>query len=135
MIAVLLGIAVALSEPLQAASDIFSVNIYGYGKGGADRWDQPDWRETVTLEAGQSAGVGDWHTSGWENYNGTSSMGITSTQGSTATIKVDNVRNYSPYYWTAKRSTLLGDGYSISNLSWGQRDRVRKCLYFQAHAR
>jgi hypothetical protein len=94
----------------KAVEDIFSVNFYGYGKAGALLWDQEDWRLTVTLEAGQYAGVGAWNTDVWYNYNGTSSMQITSTLGSTSTIKVDKVRNYSPYYWTAKRTTLLGDG-------------------------
>jgi hypothetical protein len=108
---ILLCIAAILTGTLQAASDIFSVNFYGYGRQRTgDPWTYPDVRETLTLEAGQSAGVGAWHTTGWENYNGTSSKGITSTLGSSATIKVDNVRNYSPYYWTAKRSTLLDNG-------------------------
>ena len=106
MMVVLLCIAVTLCEPLLAASDSFSVNFYSYGKSGSLSESQ---KLNLTLEADQSAGVGEWNTTGWINYTGTSSVTLTSTQGSMATFKVDKVRNYSPYYWTRARTTMIGD--------------------------
>ena len=44
------------------AQDILSVNFYDYGPLA------PGDRDKVTLEAGESAGVGSANTTGWENY-------------------------------------------------------------------
>lgn len=116
MLALLL-IAVASSEPLQAAQDTFSVNFYAWGQGGPDYWDQEDWRVTLTLEEEQAAGFDDWKTTGWENYyvpwapaGPQEPVTITSNQGSTATFTLIHVRNGAPYHWTTKRTTLLDDG-------------------------
>ncbi len=103
----LLTIASVLGEPSEAASDIFSINFYSYGKSGSLTDTQ---KLNLTLEPEQSAGVGEWNTAGWINYTGTSTVSLTSTEGSTATFKVNSVRNYSPYYWTRARTTLIGDG-------------------------
>ncbi len=56
-------------QPLQAGSDIFSVNFYAYGKGGTSYWGQESWRDTVKLESDQAAGFGNWNTTGWENIS------------------------------------------------------------------
>ncbi len=105
--AALLVVALVFSGSSKASSDMFSVNFYSYGKSGSLTEAQ---KLNLTLESGQPAGVGEWNTTGWINYKGTSTVILTSTQGSTATFKVDSVRNYSPYYWTKARTTLIGDG-------------------------
>ena len=117
MIAVLLVFTAAFCEPLLAASDVFSVNFYAYGRGGGSYWDQEEWRETVRLEPYVSAGFGDWNTTGWANVavpwgmdNPASPVTITSNQGFLATFALNDVRNGSPYYWDQVRTTLLGDG-------------------------
>ncbi len=110
----------AAGSAAQAAADIFSVNFYAWGRvnQGADtEWNRPDWRETLTLEPDQAAGVGDWETTGWVNYYvpwapaaPQDPVTITSNQGSAATFTLITCRNGAPYHWTAKRTTLLGDG-------------------------
>jgi len=113
-------LVLASGSVAQAAADIFSVNFYAWGRtnqGANTEWNRPDWRETITLEPEQSAGVGDWETTGWVNYYVPWSpsapqapLTITSNQGSTATFTLITCRNGAPYHWTAKRTTLLGDG-------------------------
>ena len=108
---VLVGVMLTFTPAVQAAGDLFSVNLYSYGKSGADLWDQTSWRETVTLEPGQSAGVGVYNTTDWTNLStGDTSVVLTSTLGANATYTLNKVRNGSPYWWTQTRTTLLGDG-------------------------
>lgn len=82
-------------------SDIFSVNFYA------------GTSQTVMLEADQSAGVDDWNTTGWINYvvpwgiGSPASQTILSTEGSTATFTLKEVRNGGPYSGT--RTILLDD--------------------------
>ena len=119
MLFALLGVIAAFSENLFAESDIFSVNFYAYGKGGAMYWDQESWRETVTLREGgkdPAVGVGDWNTTGWVDFavpwapaSPLNPVTLISTEGSTATFTFNDCRNGAPYHWTAKRTTLLGD--------------------------
>ncbi len=113
-------LVLASGSAAQAAADIFSVNFYAWGRvnqGANTEWNRPDWRETLTLEPEQSAGVGDWATTGWVNYYAPwapsapqEPLTIVSNQGSTATFTLITCRNGAPYHWTAKRTTLLGDG-------------------------
>jgi len=92
-------------------SDIFSVNFYAYGALNAADYD------AVTLEVGETAGVGAFNTTGWENYNvpwGLTSpanpVTIASVQGSSATLTLNDVRNGGPYLGSSPHSTLPGDG-------------------------
>ncbi len=115
LVALLLGSAVA-----HARSDILSVNFYAWGRvnqGPDKEWNLPEWRETLTLEPNQAAGVGDWETTGWVNYYVPWSpsapqkpVTITSASGYRATFTLITCRNGAPYHWTTKRETLLGDG-------------------------
>ncbi len=114
MIAVLLGLAAALSEPLQAASDIFGVNFWAPGNA---TWDPPEARATIMLAEDEAAGVDEWNTTGWVNYQvpwaptqPQNPITLTSSQGSTATFTFNNCRNGAPFYWTQVRTILLGDG-------------------------
>jgi hypothetical protein len=109
----------ASATTYMSASDIFSVNFYAYGKGGATYWDQESWRETVTLREGgkdPAVGVGDWNTAGWVDFavpwapaSPLNPVTLISTEGSTATFTFNDCRNGAPYHWTTMRTTLLGD--------------------------
>jgi len=121
MLFALLGVIAAFSENLFAESDIFSVNFYAYGKGGAMYWDQESWRETVRLEPGMSAGFDAWNTTGrhnivvpWGMEAPADPVTLTSGLGFLATFTLNDVRNGGPYYWTQKRTILLGDGNTCS---------------------
>jgi hypothetical protein len=74
--------------------DLMSLNFYAYG-GYA-----PANHQTVTLEAGESAGVGAFNVSGWQNFEvpfGLDSpmapVTLTSNLGATATLTLNDVRN------------------------------------------
>lgn len=118
MIGVLSAMLLLGSDVVHAGNNIFSVNFYALGRtnrGG--EWNLDEWQETLTLEEGQAAGVDNWNTTGWENlvvpWNPQAPQDpvtITSTEGSTATYVLETARNGSPFHWTLKRSTLLGDG-------------------------
>ncbi len=78
------------SQPL----DLMSLNFYAYG-GYA-----PSNHNTVTLDAGESAGVGAFNVSGWQNFEvpfGLDSpmapVTLTSNLGATATLTLNDVRN------------------------------------------
>ena len=50
------------------AQEMFSVNLFAYGRGLADEWQLESWREVVRVEgtdADTTAGL--WETSNWEN--------------------------------------------------------------------
>ncbi len=92
-------------------SDIISVNFYGYGSLSTEN------RDTVTLEANETAGFGGWRTGGWENYVvpwGLSSprppVSISSGQGSTASLILNDVRNGGPFNSPNPHVLLAGDG-------------------------
>ena len=95
-----------LAGTVQAQDEeLFSVNFYAYGKGGATYWDQEAWRETVridTTDLDQSAGV--WETVDWQNLGSTSGT-LTSDNAATATFTINNKRNESPHHWTTTRDT------------------------------
>jgi len=115
---VLLAMLLLDSVVAHAGSDVFSVNFYAWGRTGqGGEWNLEEWQRTITLEADQAAGVGDWETTGWENiympWNPSQPQDpvtITSNQGSTATFTLITCRNGAPYHWTAMRTTLLNDG-------------------------
>jgi len=93
------------------APDILSVNFYAYGAMDAADYDK------VTLEADESAGVAPYNTNGWENYlvpwgleSPATPVTITSGEGETATLTLNDVRNGGPYVWGSPHSNLPGDG-------------------------
>jgi hypothetical protein len=93
------------------APDIISVNFYGYGN-----MDTGDYH-TVTLEAGESAGVAPHNTTGWENYlvpwgleSPAAPVTIESVRAETATLTLNDVRNGGPYVWNSPHANLPGDG-------------------------
>jgi methionine-rich copper-binding protein CopC len=74
--------------------DAMSVNFYAYGGLGSANYN------TVTLEAGESAGVGAYGISGWQNYEVPWGMDspaapftLTSNLGATASLTLNDVRN------------------------------------------
>jgi hypothetical protein len=90
--------------------DVISLNFYAYASLGS-----ADYHK-VTLESGETAGVGSYNTNGWENFEapfGLSSpmapVTVTSTQGATATMTLNDVRNGWTYTGGA-HSNLPGDG-------------------------
>ena len=90
--------------------DVISLNFYAYG--GLDS----AVYHKVTLEAGESAGFGSYNTSGWENYpvpwsptSPQSPVTITSAQGATASLTLNDVRNGGPYTGSP-HSNFPGDG-------------------------
>ncbi|NNM30890.1 MAG: hypothetical protein HKO57_15325 [Akkermansiaceae bacterium] len=102
-----LVLAACLISPAQ---DILSVNFYAYGAMASGDYDK------VTLEAGESAGVGAFNTTGWENYlvpwapsSPRPPVTITSNQGATATLTLNDVRNGGPYAWSSPHTNLPGD--------------------------
>jgi hypothetical protein len=113
-----------LSATSQAAvTDLFSVNFYAYNG-------SPDPQENVTLEAEQSAGMGIWETTGWENYlvpwnpaAGTQDpVTITSVQGATATFTLIDVRNGGGSQTVSGVRTLPygdGNGDLMDAAAWG----------------
>ena len=71
-----------------------SVNFYAYGGLSAANY------SSVTLEAGESAGVGASNVSGWQNYevpwgldSPAAPFTLTSNLGATATLTLNDVRN------------------------------------------
>lgn len=105
-----LGLTFATAETLPA-DEIISVNFWRQG-GGAH-----DWEPGLTLTPEQTAGFGDWATTGWQNYelpwaptSPRTPVTLTGTDGSTATFVLKDTRNGGPYIWNTPRTTLLGDG-------------------------
>lgn len=95
------------------AAEIFSVNFWRSGAGTTDR---SVWMPLMTLTPGQSAGTGEWVTTGWQNYElpwapsqPQNPVTLTGTEGSTATLVLKDTRNGGPYIWNPPRTTLPGD--------------------------
>lgn len=106
----LLGVIGGFGGALQAG-DIFSINFWRGGGGSYD------WASYLTLEPNQAAGSGDWNTSGWQNYEAPwapssplAPVTLTSSEGATATLTLNDARNGGPYNWQPPRTTLVGDG-------------------------
>jgi len=119
---------------LQAAlTDVFSVNFYAYNG-------NPVPAENVTLEAEQSAGVGNWETTGWENYPVPWNPGspqepvtITSVEGATATLTLEDVRNGGGSQTKEGVRTLPDgddDGDLMDAAAWGTEDPYDRTKIF-----
>jgi alpha-galactosidase len=109
----LAGISLATTTLLPAV-EIISVNFWRSGAGSIDR---SVWEPLMTLSPTDSAGFGDWQTSGWQNYelpwapaSPRPAVTLTGTEGSTATFTLNDCRNGGPYIWNPPRTTLLGNG-------------------------
>ncbi len=87
-------------------SDIFSVNLYAFGRQHAgDTWTQPAIRETVQLNSGEVAGAGAFATAGWQNILArVGETSISSRLGQSATFDLIRQRNAGPHYWTSTRN-------------------------------
>ena len=90
--------------------DTFSVNFFGYGGLTTD-----EQKANVLIAPGVPAGLSDWFTSGWKNFEApwapTSPLApvtLTSNRGSMATFKFNDCRN--GWTYAGARTTLLGDG-------------------------
>ncbi|MGB1129536.1 MAG: sialate O-acetylesterase, partial [Haloferula sp.] len=91
--------------------DVISVNFYAYG--GLDASDH----DKVTLESGETAGVGSFNVGDWENFqvpfgltSPMSPVSITGNQGATATLTLNDVRNGWVYAGSTPHSNFPGDG-------------------------
>lgn len=109
----LAGISLATTTFLPAV-EIISVNFWREGGGGLGK---AGWEPLITLSPTDSAGFGDWQTSGWQNYelpwapnSPRPAVTLTGTEGSTATFTLNDCRNGGPYIWNPPRTTLLGNG-------------------------
>ena len=102
---ILMSVITACSGSLHAASDIISVNFYHYGKSGSLNDTE---KARLRVEGAEAAGVGDWNTTGWNNFlAATGTHGISNSLGSSATMNVIRTRNASPFWWTQPRTTEL----------------------------
>ena len=117
MYLVLLGVLTTFSAPLTAAEnpflDAISVNFYYYPW----PWTTDAQKETITLEPGQSAGVGTWLTEDWINYqvpwapsSPQDPFTIANSKGSQATLNFITCRNGGAFLWDDARTFLPGDG-------------------------
>ncbi|MDA7888233.1 Ig-like domain-containing protein [Akkermansiaceae bacterium] len=96
-----------------SALEIVSVNFWRQGGGALDK---AAWQALMSLTPDQSAGTGDWQTTGWQNYElpwapsqPQSARSLSGTEGSTVTFTLNDTRNGGPYIWNSARTTLLGD--------------------------
>jgi hypothetical protein len=103
--------------------NLMSLNFYAYGGFGSANYN------TVTLEAGESAGIGAFHVSGWQNYSvpwGLSSPAapftLTSNVGSTATMTLNKVRNGWTYSDVPHTLFAGGDGDLMNGHANGTED-------------
>ncbi|MFT7302447.1 MAG: hypothetical protein ACI8UZ_001284 [Akkermansiaceae bacterium] len=104
------GFSLATSALLPAA-EIISINFWRPGAGSVDR---SVWMPLMTLTPEQSAGTGEWETTGWQNYElpwapsqPQNAISLNGTEGSSATFTLKDVRNGGPYIWNPPRTTLL----------------------------
>ena len=92
----------------------------------------------MTLTPEQSAGTGDWETTGWQDYElpwaptqPLSPRSLDGTEGSTVTLTLKDTRNGGPYIWNPPRTTLVGtangnmmDGHANSTEDPGDRSNI-----------
>jgi hypothetical protein len=109
---ILSGFSLATTAFLPAA-EIISVNFWRSGAGTIDR---SVWMPLMTLTPEESAGTGDWETTGWQNYElpwapsqPQNPVSLTGTEGSTVTFVLKDTRNGGPYIWNPPRTTLVGN--------------------------
>lgn len=109
------GLPLLGTSDLNAAETI-SLNFWRTGAGTVSR---DTWMPLLTLGPNDSAGVGDWQTTGWQNYElpwaptqPQAPRTLTGTEGSTATFVLKDVRNGGPYIWNPPRATLLGNAHA-----------------------
>jgi hypothetical protein len=90
-------------------ADTFSVNFH-FSPGNFT----PEQTANILVPSGVPAGLADWFTSGWLNFEVPFGVGtlppvtVTSNQGSTATFKFNDARN--GWVYNGPRTTFLGDG-------------------------
>ena len=108
--------------------DLMSLNFYAYGSFSQD---------AVTLEAGESAGLGMFHVSGWQNYQVPWGLGspaapitLTSNVGSTATMRLNDVRNGGTYSEVPHPLFAGGDGDLMNALCHGTEDPYDQSALF-----
>ena len=112
--------------------DVMSLNFYAFGSFAQD---------AVTLEAGESAGLGMFHVSGWQNYQVPWGMGspaapitLTSSVGSTATMRLNDVRNGGTYSESPHPLFAGGDGDLMNALCHGTEDPYDQSALFNMDA-
>ncbi len=103
MLSMVLGMALLMGATLQAGAELFSANLWSPGK--SPEWNPESWRDTIRVNA-KTAGI--WETSAWSDLNvaGIAAGGsatISGSEGSTATFKIVQKRNQSPYNWDKLR--------------------------------
>jgi len=105
------GVASAPVTVVANDKDFFSVNFYTYG--GL----YPADYDAVTLEADESAGVGEWRTFGWVNVEvpwepdvAAPPVPLTSLFGTTATFTLNDARRGGPYFHNIPHRNFPGDG-------------------------
>ncbi len=111
--------------------DLMSLNFYAYGSFAPDDYNK------VTLEAGESAGLGVFHVSGWQDYSvpwGLSSpaapITLTSSVGSTATMRLNGVRNGWTYGEVPHTFFAGGDGDLMNGHANGTEDPYDQSALF-----
>ena len=123
LIGVLLAILLLGGAVAHAGSDVFSLNFES-DRANADEMDN------VLVDVGQTAGLGDWATTGWDNfevpwnpgadYEGV--MTITSVAGATATFTLHDARNAGGFQTRrGERTAPVGDGNGdlMDVAAWG----------------
>ena len=112
--------------------DLMSLNFYAFGSFSQD---------AVTLEAGESAGLGMFHVSGWQNYQIPWGLGspaapitLTSSVGSTATMRLNDVRNGGTYSESPHPLFAGGDGDLMNALCHGTEDPYDQSALFNMDA-
>ena len=112
--------------------DVMSLNFYAFGSFAQD---------AVTLEAGESAGLGMFHVSGWQNYqvpwgldSPAAPITLTSNVGSTATMRLNDVRNGGTYSESPHPLFAGGDGDLMNALCHGTEDPYDQSALFNMDA-
>jgi hypothetical protein len=108
--------------------NLMSLNFYAYGSYSQD---------AVTLEAGESAGLGMFHVAGWQNYevswgldSPAAPITLTSSVGSTATMRLNDVRNGGTYSESPHPLFAGGDGDLMNALCHGTEDPYDQSAQF-----
>lgn len=108
--------------------DLMSINFFAPGAYS---------QNAVTLEAGESAGLGAFHVSGWQNYevpwgldSPAAPFTLTSNVGSTATMRLNDVRNGGTYSDVPHALFAGGDGDLMNALCHGTEDPYDQSALF-----